>query len=187
MITSTFAQRRPGLDWLLLLAVLALVTIGSLLVWSATSHRDDLTDGDPAAYLKKQLVNIGIGLVLLAVVTATDHRWVRILAPLVYLASVGGLVLVLTNGATINGSRSWIQLGGMSVQPSEFAKLAVVVGMALLVAERTEGRRGPLGLGTVLGMLAIAGHPRVADHAPAGPRHHAGAVGDRLRRARRGG
>ena len=78
---------------------------------------------------------------------------------MVYLASIGGLVLVLTNGATINGSRSWIQLGGMSLQPSEFAKLAVVVGMALLVAERTEGRRRPLGLGTVLGMLAIAGVP----------------------------
>ena len=141
MSTSTFVARRPGLDWVLMLAVLALVTIGSLLVWSATSHRDDLTMGDPAAYLKKQVVNICIGLVLLAVVTATDHRWVRILAPLAYLASVGGLVLVLTNGATINGSRSWIQLGSLSVQPSEFAKLAVVVGMALLVAERTEGRR----------------------------------------------
>ena len=42
-------------------------------------------------------------------------------------------------GATINGSRSWILLGGMSIQPAEFAKLAVVIGMALLVAERTEG------------------------------------------------
>ena len=52
MSASTFAQRRPGLDWVLLLALLALVTIGSLLVWSATSHRDDLTMGDPAAYLK---------------------------------------------------------------------------------------------------------------------------------------
>src|SRR3954464_13430002 len=118
-------MRAPGLDWLLILAVLALVTMGSLLVWSATSHRDDLTGGDPSAYMKKQVVNIVIGLVLLAVVTATDHRWVRMLAPVAYLASIGGVVLVLTNGATINGSRSWIQLGGMSLQPSEFAKLAV--------------------------------------------------------------
>ena len=152
-------RRVPGLDWLLLLAVLALVTMGSVLVWSATSHREDLTLGDPAAYLKKQVVNVCIGLVLLAVVAATDHRWVRTLAPLVYLAAVGGLVLVLTSGTSINGSRSWLQLGGLSVQPSEFAKLAVVIGMALLVAERTEGRRRPLGLGTVIGMLVIAGVP----------------------------
>jgi rod shape determining protein RodA len=157
---TSLSTRAPRLDWLLLLAVLALVTIGSLLVWSATSHRDDLTLGDPTAYLKKQVVNICIGLVLLALVIATDHRLVRILAPLVYLASVGGLVLVLTMGTTINGSRSWLQLGGLSIQPSEFAKLAVVIGMALLVAERAEGRRRrPLGLAAVVGMLVIAGVP----------------------------
>ena len=113
--------RAPGLDWLLVGAVLALVALGSTLVWSATSHREDLTLGDPAAYLKKQLVNVAIGLVLLVLVMATDHRWVRILAPLVYLASIAGLVLVLTMGSTINGSRSWLELGSMSIQPSEFA------------------------------------------------------------------
>ncbi|GAB6983721.1 rod shape-determining protein RodA [Nocardioides pyridinolyticus] len=158
--------RNPRLDWVLMLAVLGLVTLGTLLVWSATTHREDLTAGDPTAYLKKQLVNIAIGLVLLVVVMATDHRWVRIITPLVYLASLGGLVLVLTMGSTVNGSRSWVQLGGLSIQPSEFAKLAVVVGMALWVAERADVRRGrPVGsrgggsLGDVVGMLVIAGLP----------------------------
>ncbi|MGB0102508.1 MAG: rod shape-determining protein RodA [Nocardioides sp.] len=155
--------RSPRLDWVLMLAVLGLVTFGTLLVWSATSHREDLTGGDPTAYLKKQLINIVIGLVLMVVVMATDHRWVRILAPLVYLASIAGLVLVLTMGSTVNGSRSWVQLGGMSIQPSEFAKLAVVVGMALWVAERTDARRGRAGggAGDVFGMLVIAGVPAV--------------------------
>jgi rod shape determining protein RodA len=156
--------RTPRVDWILLIAVLALVTLGSLLVWSATSHREDLTGADPTAYLKKQLVNVVIGLVLMVLVIATDHRWVRIMAPLVYLASVAGLVLVLAMGSTVNGSRSWLQLGGMSIQPSEFAKLAVVIGMALWVAERAEVRRqravttGHV-LGDVVGMLAIAGVP----------------------------
>ena len=158
--------RNPRIDWVLMLAVLGLVTLGTLLVWSATTHREDLTGGDPTAYLKKQLVNIAIGLVLLVLVMATDHRWVRIIAPLVYLASLGGLVLVLTMGSTVNGSRSWVQLGGMSIQPSEFAKLAVVVGMALWVAERADvrrggsvGSRGGGSLGDVVGMLLIAGLP----------------------------
>jgi rod shape determining protein RodA len=154
--------RAPGLDWILLLAVLALIALGSLLVWSATSHREDLTLGDPSAYLKKQLVNVAIGLVLLVIVLATDHRVVRIVAPLVYLASIVGLALVLTMGTTINGSRSWLTLGGMSIQPSEFAKLAVVIGMALLVAERAESRwRNRVGSAEVLGMLLIAGVPAV--------------------------
>lgn len=152
--------RLPGIDWLLLLAVLALTVLGTLLVWSATSNRDDLTGGDTSAYLSKQVVNIAIGLVLMVMVMATDHRWVRILAPLVYLASVGGLVLVLTMGTTVNGSRSWLMVGGMSIQPSEFAKLAVVVGMALVVAERSEGRwRSRVGSVDVLAMLAVAAVP----------------------------
>jgi len=107
------------------------------------------------------VVNALIGLVLMVVVLATDHRSLRILAPLVYLASLGGLVLVLTMGSTVNGSRSWLQLGGMSIQPSEFAKLAVVIGMALWVAERADVRKGRPGgsMGDVVGMLAIAGLP----------------------------
>src|SRR5918994_893713 len=152
--------RAPGLDWLLMTAVAALLVVGSLLVWSATSAREDLTGGDPTAYLRKQLVNVAIGVVLMVMVLATDHRWVRILAPLAYLASIGGLVLVLTSGTTINGSRSWIQLAGMSIQPAEFAKLAVVIGMALLVAERAEARRRyDVTMVDVGGMLVIAGIP----------------------------
>jgi len=159
-MSRTRTLRAPGLDWLLMAAVLALLVLGTLLVWSATSARDSLTGGDPTTYLRKQLVNVAIGLVLMVMVLATDHRWVRILAPLAYLASIGGLVLVLTNGVTINGSRSWIQLGSMSIQPAELAKLAVVIGMALLVAERAEGRRHhQVGWVDVSGMLVIAAVP----------------------------
>ncbi|QIX26079.1 rod shape-determining protein RodA [Nocardioides sp. JQ2195] len=154
------ARRAPGLDWILMFASLALVVLGSVLVWSATSHRDDLTGGDSSTYLKKQLVNVAIGVVLMVIVMATDHRWVRIVAPLVYFASVIGLVLVLVMGTTVNGSRSWLMLGGLSIQPSEFAKLAVVIGMALLVAERAEGSwRKRVGTGDVVAMLAIAALP----------------------------
>jgi rod shape determining protein RodA len=163
---TTTRVRAARLDWVLMSAAAVLLALGALLVWSATSARQDLTHGDPSAYFKRQLVNIAIGVVLGVMVAATDHRWVRILAPLVYVASVVGLVLVLVMGSTINGSRSWIQLGGMSVQPAEFAKLAVVIGMALLVAERTEGSlrtlsRGDVGSLDVLAMLLIAAVPSV--------------------------
>lgn len=153
-------RRTQGLDWLLMAATALLVVFGTVLVWSATSQREALTGGDSTEYLKKQLVNVAIGLVLMVMVMATDHRWVRIIAPLVYFASIGGLVLVLTMGTTVNGSRSWLMLAGMSIQPSEFAKLAVVIGMALLVAERSEGSwKRRVGTSDVVGMLAIAGVP----------------------------
>lgn len=160
MTTQRQGLGRHGLDWVLLGAVLALTVIGTLLVWSTTSTRDALTGGDSTAYLRKTLVNVAIGLVLMVMVLATDHRWVRILAPIVYVGSLIGLVLVLVMGSTINGSKSWVQLGGMSIQPSEFAKLAVIIGMALLVAERFEGRtRRQVGTGEVIGMLLIAALP----------------------------
>jgi rod shape determining protein RodA len=154
------ARRAPGIDWLLLAAVAVLVTASCLLVWSATSHRDALTGGDGGMFLRKQLVNVVIGVVLLVAVAVTDHRWIRIVTPVVYLGSIGGLALVLTSGSTINGSRSWIELGGMSLQPSEFAKLAVVIGMALVLAERTEGRwRNRVGAADVVAMLLVAAVP----------------------------
>ncbi|HET9500344.1 MAG TPA: rod shape-determining protein RodA [Marmoricola sp.] len=151
----------PRMDWVLVLVVGAILVIGTLLVWSATSADDQLTGGDPTGYLTRHLVNIAIGLVLAGSVLVTDHRWLRILTPLVYAGSVIGLLLVLVMGSTVNGSRSWLMLGGLSLQPAEFAKLAVVVGMALLLAERTEGSRrgGRVGTGEVVGMLAIAGLP----------------------------
>ncbi len=152
--------RNVGLDLPLLGATLAILLIGSLLVWSATAHNETLTHGHPAAYLQKHLVNIVIGMVLAAAVMVTDYRWVRILTPLVYVGSVIGLLLVLVMGSTINGSRSWLMLGGMSLQPAEFAKLAVVSGMAVVVAERIEGsRRRRVGTVEMLLMLAIAGVP----------------------------
>ncbi len=162
-IEATSRAKAPRLDWLLMFAVAGLLVMGTVLVWSATITRDDLTGGDPNSYLKKQLVNIAIGIVLGVMITATDHRWVRILAPLVYVGSVVGLALVLVMGSTINGSRSWLMVGGMSIQPAEFAKLAVVIGMALLVAERTENslRQRQVKHLDVIGMLAIASVPAV--------------------------
>ncbi len=153
--------RGADLDWVLLGAVLALGVIGCLLVWSATVERDDLTGGDPRAFLAKQIVNLAIGAALMAAVAATDHRWVRILAPVGYLVAVVGLALVLVMGSTVNGSRSWLMIGGLSLQPSELAKLAVVVGMALVVAERSEGWRDRVGSVDVLLMLAVAAVPAV--------------------------
>ena len=161
-MSSSNVRRVPGVDWILLAATLALLVLGTLLVWSATSARSELTGSDPQLFLRKQLVNVGLGLVLMMLVMATDHRWVRLLAPVAYVASIGGLVMVLVSGSTINGSRSWLQFGSMSLQPSEFAKLAVVIGMSLVLAERAEGKRRHrvnwLDVGL---MLMIAGLPAV--------------------------
>jgi rod shape determining protein RodA len=164
LTTQVTASVWSRVDWVLILAAAALAGIGTLLVWSATAQDEALTQGEPASYALRHVVNVGIGAVLGLVVAATDYRWVRIWTPVVYAASIIGLGLVFVPGvgAEINGSRSWVDLGGLSLQPAEFAKLAVIVSMALVVAERAEGSRSSSGrlrdLDVVL-LLGIAAVP----------------------------
>ncbi len=145
------------LDWVLLAAVALLLVVGSLLVWSATARRTDLTGGDSTAYLERHLTNTGIGLVLAVLVVLLSHRLLRLWTPVLYLGAVAGLVAVLSPlGTTINGSHSWIVLpGGFSLQPSELAKVAMVLGMALVLGANPAGPRDR----HVLGALAVAAVP----------------------------
>ncbi|MBA2549849.1 MAG: rod shape-determining protein RodA [Nocardioidaceae bacterium] len=152
------------LDWLLLACVVALCVLGSLLVWSATANRTYLVEDDPTAFLTRNAVNILIGSVLGVVVLVTDHRWLRVLAAVLYLGSLAGLLLIFVPGVgtTVNGSHSWLMIGGLSVQPAEFAKLGVIVGMALVLAERAEGRlRDHLSDSDLVPALMIAALPAV--------------------------
>jgi rod shape determining protein RodA len=158
----SLARESPlrSVDWVLLAAVAALVVVGALLVWSATRQRMLDTGQDPAAYLQRHLVNAAIGLVLGTVAAFVDYRSLRAYAPVVYLASCVGLVAVLSPlGSTINGAHSWIVLGGgFQVQPSEFAKVALVVGMAMILAEKRDREDTPQD-GDVLLVLALAAVP----------------------------
>ena len=89
---------------------------------------------DPQAFLKKHALNAAIGLVLASGAALVDYRALRAYAPVVYALSCLGLVVVLSPiGATINGAHSWTVLpAGFQIQPSEFAKVAIVVGMAMI-------------------------------------------------------
>ena len=133
------------LDWILLLAVAALIAVGGLLVWSATRQREISLGLDPQAFLKKHIINAVIGLFLGTAAALVDYRALRAYAPIVYVASCVGLLAVLSPlGSTINGAHSWIILpAGFQIQPSEFAKLAVVVGMAMLLGEKRDGESKP--------------------------------------------
>ncbi|GAB2836130.1 rod shape-determining protein RodA [Actinocorallia aurea] len=145
------------LDWGLILPVLALGVISSLLVYSAT--RAGLR-ADPQAFLKKHVLNLAIGAVLYGAVASCDYRLLRAYAPILYGLSITGLVLVLTPlGDTVNGSHSWIVIGGgFQVQPSEFAKVGLVVLLAMILGEPRDGEVGP-GRKDILIALGLAGAP----------------------------
>ncbi len=146
------------LDWTLVCAAAALSAIGSVLVLAAT--RGATAGEDPYSYLKKHLFNLAVGLVLGGVTAALDYRLLRAYAPIVYAAACAGLVAVLTPlGATVNGSHSWITVGGgFQLQPSEFAKVGMVVLLAMILGEPRDGEIGP-GRRDILIALGLAALP----------------------------
>jgi len=105
----------------------------------------------------RQSVYIGVGLIAMAVASRTDYRLLRTLAPQLYVAGAIGLVLVLVLGSHEYGARRWIGIGGgITVQPSEFAKIAVAVGAAAFAADRrATGRAATVLLGLVGFMAAL--------------------------------
>jgi rod shape determining protein RodA len=133
------------MDWVLILAVLALALIGTLLVWSAT--RADLAQAgaNPNTYLEKELLNVAIGLVLMAAVSLVDYRLLRVYTPLVYAAACLGLLVVLSPlGVTVNGAHSWIALpGGFQIEPSEFAKIGLILMLAVILSELRDRAQRP--------------------------------------------
>lgn len=129
-------------DWVLFLAALGLSIAGAVFVYSAT--RVVSAGEDPQAYLKRHLLNLAIGLGLGFATMMFDYRTLRAYAPFVYVASIIGLVAVLVIGTEVNGAQAWIQLAGFSIQPSEFMKVALCVGLAMLLAERRDGETEPM-------------------------------------------
>ncbi|MEV4003234.1 rod shape-determining protein RodA [Actinomadura sp. NPDC049753] len=159
--TSRLAGLRR-LDLPMLLAVLALSAVGALLVRSATFHLLTEQGKDPEGFLKRHILNLIIGFLLGGLVTVLDYRLLRAYVPILYgLACVGLLAVLTPLGSTINGSHSWIVIGGgFQVQPSEFAKVGLVVLLAMILGEPRDGEIGP-GRRDVLLALVLAGVPGV--------------------------
>ncbi|MFG3660031.1 rod shape-determining protein RodA [Streptomyces sp. NPDC047706] len=128
------------LDWPILLSALTLSLIGAMLVFSATRNRTELNQGDPYYFLVRHLLNTGIGFALMIGTVWLGHRTLRGAVPILYGASVFLVLLVLTPlGTTVNGAHSWIAVGGgFSLQPSEFVKVTIILGMAMLLAARVD-------------------------------------------------
>ncbi|MGP4114375.1 rod shape-determining protein RodA [Streptomyces sp. 4N509B] len=125
-----------GLDWPLLGAAVALTVIGTLLVYSATRGRPELTGGNPNAFLLRHTLNACIGVGLATLMVWLGHRRLRNAVPALYVASLFLSVLVLSPlGTTVNGSRSWLALApGLTFQPSELVKISVILAMATLLS-----------------------------------------------------
>ena len=135
-----------GSDPIINIAVLALSILGIILVYAATRDWFAANNQDPEYYLKRQIINVVIGIALAYGATLVDYRVLRAYTPILWGIGVLGLAAVLIPGlgSVVNGARSWISLpGGFQIQPAELAKITIIVGMALILSEREAGEKGP--------------------------------------------
>ncbi|NBY51980.1 MAG: rod shape-determining protein RodA [Actinobacteria bacterium] len=150
-----------GSDRIMNSAVLLLIFLGVILVYAATRDWFASNGLDPEYYLKRQLINVIIGIALAYGTTLIDYRLLRAYTPIVWGVGVLGLIAVLVPGlgSTVNGARSWIAFpGGFQIQPAELAKISIIVGMALILAERVAGEDEPTDR-QVLQSLGVAAVP----------------------------
>jgi rod shape determining protein RodA len=150
-----------GWDPVLTAVVALLLIIGTLLVWAATRDWYIRNGLDGQYYLKRHVINILIGGLLAYGATVVDYRLLRAYTPFLWGAGVIGLTIVLIPGlgSEVNGARAWINLpGGFQIQPAELAKIAIIIGMSMILSERTHDSNEPTSK-DVLQALGIAAIP----------------------------
>lgn len=114
-------------DIVMLVLVVVLTVFGLAMLLSASEYNGRVRFGDSAYYFKKQLFAAVLGLGIMYLIMNLDYHFFVKLAPVAYLVSVVLSVAVLFVGQEINGSKRWLNLGPLSFQPSEFAKVAVIL------------------------------------------------------------
>lgn len=133
-------------DYTLLFIVLFLLGFGLVMLYSTSSYEASMEMGDSAYYLKKQVASTVLGLIVMMVVANIPYHFWERFAFLGYVVSVVLILLVLTPlGIEANGARRWINVFGISLQPAEVAKLAMILFLASLVCKMKRKIRTPKG------------------------------------------
>ena len=143
-------------DVLLLAAVLAISALSLMMIYSATRNEQAVTALGGDYYLKRQALFLLVGLVGMVVVASIDYRSLHDAAPVLYVVTVAVLVLVLSPlGSESRGSQAWFQLGNYQLEPSELAKVALIVCLSAYIATQ----RGELEGRHVAVLLGLTGIP----------------------------
>ena len=152
-------QKQTGkTDTVLWVLVLILVVFGLGALFSASEYNGRVRFDDSAYYFKKQLFATALGLLVMYLVAKTDYHVSVALAPVAYLLSLLLSTAVLLFGQEINGSKRWLNLGPLSFQPSEFAKMAVILFLVWQISRTKKKTTGFWFMArTMLTLLPVVG------------------------------
>ncbi len=143
-------------DPILMLAALALVGLGSLLIYSASLNQFGTPEfGDLSHPVMRQGAFAVTGLAMALAISRTNYRVLGTLSAGLYIASVAALAFVVFAGDATYGSRRWIEIAGTPVQPSEIAKLVSIIALAKYLSDNQEQVRTVRVFVTSLVMAAV--------------------------------
>lgn len=128
-------------DYTLLFIILFLLAFGLIMVYSTSAYMAGVKLGDQSFYFRRQMLTSSLGLIGMIVISRIDYRIWKKLYGLIYLAGLVLCILVAIPGIGIeyNGSRRWLGVGSFTVQPSEIAKIAILIFVAALVSNIPKG------------------------------------------------
>jgi rod shape determining protein RodA len=137
---SILQRERPlRPDLFIVLPYLALSGLGIIMVYTASRSGLETRGADPTSLMKRHVVFVAVGLVVFLAASLLETRALRALAPAVYGGALLTLALVLTPlGSIVNDARRWISVGIFNFQPSEIAKIGVIMALARLLATADE-------------------------------------------------
>lgn len=140
--TSRQKSRKAGyIDYTLLFIVIFLLGFGMVMLYSTSAYNATLKFGDSTYYLKKQLFAAALGFVGMFVCVKWDYHIFQRLSGLAYIGSLVLCVLVIFMGTGKDDSNRWFRIGGISIQPSEIAKVAVIIFLAAMISRAPKHMR----------------------------------------------
>ena len=140
-------------DYTLLIIVFFLICFGLITLYSTSAYNGQVKFADPGYYFKKQLFATILGVVAMLIVSRMDYHIFGKFALYAYLLSLALSGAVLIFGDSYNGSKRWLSLGPLSFQPSEFAKLAVILFLAYMVSSQKKKRGNVFLISMVIGLV----------------------------------
>ncbi len=123
------------LDWITIILYIALVGIGWINIYSASYNEASQSFFDVSQVFTKQLLFICLSVVLIAFILAIETKFYERFSSIIYLVSLASLLGLFIFGKNVNGATSWYAIGGFTIQPSEFAKVATALALAKFVSD----------------------------------------------------
>lgn len=155
-VRSSFWYRGRYFDFPLVGIILFIVCIGLVMVYSTSAYRGQELYNDSGYFVKRQLVFALVATVIMFVLSKVNYRIYIQYAKWILLFSMGLLILVYIIGTASHGSARWLYIGSFGFQPSEFAKLALIIYTAAICTRKSKSLNNPLSLAKIMVLPVIA-------------------------------